>query len=182
MKTDKKEQTERDRLMKILIKRQTSNFKERARPTPPPQRTLDKTGELHASLDYLLGIQEALPMQVPVQVPVQVPLYHNHNHQHTLKHYVEPEVQLNLPSDWEECSQQIATPEKLQAPAFGCLKNGTLPTYREYKHRITQKAAMENSSSPLSVPLSVPLSIPLSVPTDNSVPLSTPFVPKKHTK
>ena len=149
MKTISQEQSQRDRLIKMLLKQQEKNFKQRDRSLAkiPPPLPLGKPGELHTSLDHLLGIVEEVERQKQTETETDkvVPP----THQGTLKQYpiiTNPNVSMMFPSEAvEDVSDVVApltgNPIQLHAPQYGCLKYGKLPTYRAYKQQMTQRAA-----------------------------------------
>ena len=108
------EENQRERLIKMLLKQQEKNFKQRDR-TPsvlPPPLPLGKTSELNTSLDHLLGIVEEVERKKqaeteksmdPKNSPV-LPQDTLRSHQGTLKQYpiTDPNVSMMFPSDLME--------------------------------------------------------------------------------
>ena len=154
MKSEQTEQMNRDRLIKSLLKRQEKNFKMRERSAKPinqnmvgSQEGLGKSGEFHESVDYLLGLKEAIQKRNTIPPLVATENWsgtptpsHIGNAQinTTIKHYHrdDPPVYLDFPENPPLQLPDDALPIK---PLFGCLKHGTLPTYRQYKQQLTQK-------------------------------------------
>ena len=198
------EENQRERLIKMLLKQQEKNFKQRDR-TPsvlPPPLPLGKTSELNTSLDHLLGIVEEVERKKQAETEKSMDPKHSpvlpqdtlRSHQGTLKQYpiTDPNVSMMFPSDlMEEVPEAHVLPVsgppiQLHAPKYGCLKYGKLPTYREYKQQITQKQtthlgpSRENPTMAMNtyVPSlsSKPSNIPVPVPEFRSCIQTTPGV------
>ena len=144
------EQKQRDRLIKYMMKRQEQNFRKQ---TKPPVLTLSEgenssQSELDQSLDYLLELSEKVHEEEEQQQQQQI--NQNQPKNNTLKTYIhppssstfntDPNVSIVYPSEFETSSDgNIENSISIHHPKYGCLKNGSLPTYRQYKNNITQK-------------------------------------------
>ena len=126
-------------------------------------------------------------------------------HQSTIKHYPNPEpssillqpnfsipslintnenVNLEFPEEHAIPMQNIrGPPMKIQNPSYGCLKNGALPTYRNWKQQ-TQRVypvlqpTMQSTMQPTIQPIMQPTMQPIMQPTIQSTLYDNPTIEK----
>jgi hypothetical protein len=72
-----------------------------------------------------------------------------------------------------------STNQIISPPVHGCLKNGNLPTYRQYIHNLEPELMPVPVPVPVPVSVSVPISVPVHVPVPVPIPVPVPTpIPK----
>ena len=181
MKIAQQEHKNRERLIKLLMKRQEHNFKIRDKYKTISTKEADDLpsdthSELRDSINFLLDLKDQ------VELPSNTLLNKTTSSNGTLKHYDNSSIDDSLVTDQNVVLDFPDEPEPLpdasitlQQPRYGCLKNGNLPTYRQFKQQLTQK-----NRFPIQPSYDIPNSIvtPNLVNTSNTSPLG--FTPSNH--
>ena len=121
-------------LKKALLKRIKHHAKSREKQHEQQQNTLSKeeefSNDFHSHLDYLNNVQKKNKT-----LKKQKALTNNHNIDANV--FLPPELD-NLNDVSSQISTMARSSSPLETPPYGCLKNGTKPTWREWKKN-TQK-------------------------------------------
>lgn len=154
----------KSRLLKYIRQHQEAKDKQRTNPIPVLSTKNEFENDFESSLTYLSSIAEKTQNAVPKTAVMR--------HNTTLRQYpsmttpslVEnamTEVSVDLPDVFEPA---VVIRPPIQMPKYGCLKNGTLPTYRMWK------------SQTLKVPPSMPLSISNPIRNDPTIAITAPKI------
>lgn len=146
-KTENNKTIKRKLLQYIRTKQKEMENKPKPQLTKPTLIEHDFESEFKNSLDYLQNLVDEVPSEN---------IYHENQHNRTMKNYNNYEnVNLELPKELSNHdmtsfidSNRNNVQEKdgitLQSPQYGCMKNGSLPTYRTWKNQ-TQKCLPTNN-------------------------------------
>ena len=139
----KKRQLRKQHILRHLRQHQEQNYKKLMEPDkrkPPIQQSSQEfQSDFKASVDYFKNLSESQPSQKHNYTSK----YHhspNNNASHVVHSSMEPIIH-NEPFDVSsENTVQLSNPVlgNTSVPTWGCLKNGSLPTFRDWK-RGTQK-------------------------------------------
>jgi hypothetical protein len=133
MKESHTNERDKERLLKILMKRQEQNFRNTQKQSvtlPPTISSPSIPNELHDSIDYLLDLSDK---------------YHEIQSEHSpplsssQEYATNQNVSLQLPETFEDIIPSTTPIVLHPPPKYGCLKGGKNPTYREYKQRLKEK-------------------------------------------
>jgi hypothetical protein len=154
MKLANQEHKNRERLIKLLMKRQESNYKSRDKKPRTGMISTEEPeqphSELRDSIDFLLDLTDKVDAKnnnPPHPSPHPHPHPHGY-HNHSIKYYHDVPTDTNVNLEYpEDVTTQLSTSAsmetsgiKLEPPKYGCMKNGKLPTYRQFKQwQLTQK-------------------------------------------
>ena len=134
---------EQDRLIALMRNQQEKNFKIRQRLLQNKHKSPihGNKSELDESINYLECLGKRMDS-------MPEPVFGNNNNT-TLKtgHLTHQNVSLTLPTSFDlepvqdtyYDNELMTSSLHLATPMYGCLKNGNLPTFKEYKQRITQR-------------------------------------------
>jgi hypothetical protein len=129
------------RLLKYIRQHQDAKDNHRVNPVPVSSTDTEFENDFESSLKYLSSIAEKTQNAVPASAIMR----HNHTLRQTPVIPIQSvfentlnDVSVDLPPALEA---PITIRSKLEIPKYGCLKNGTLPTYRMWKSQ-TQKAPL----------------------------------------
>ena len=137
------ETLKRRQFLKYFRDRQEENYKKLVNNDPHlKQNQEDFKKPFDDTLTYLMDLVEKENTKQPPT------LNHNHSVKRPIQSHVNENVSLEMPSTLQNVSSsfvppentpmQLSTPVKSNSPTWGCLKNGSLPTYRNWKTQ-TQK-------------------------------------------
>ena len=120
---------EHDRLIALMLKQQERNFKQMGR--SPSIQSMGQKSELNSSIDYLQGLSSKMEGM-------------NTSHHNTTLKSAEQNVSLTIPDTFGlntvDDVPMTSGHLHLAAPKYGCMKSGgVLPTYKQYKHQITER-------------------------------------------
>lgn len=98
----------------------------------------------------------------------------NHHQNHTIRRYpstspsTSPSPSIEMP--------YIIQPNTLPTPKYGCLKNGSLPTYRSWINQTQKNRPEIQPAMPMPMPIQKPITIinHSTIPTSNPIPISNP--------
>lgn len=112
-----------------------TNFKKHESIREQQANTFNK--EFEEAKNYLNTISEKRSSSVSAPV-----VHNNHNHNHTIKHYpsIEPnptslDMSVDTSSKPVVSGDTVRQHDSHEQPVYGCLKNGNLPTYRNYMNK-----------------------------------------------
>ena len=142
------ETLKRRQFLKYFRDRQEENYKKLVNNDPHlKQSQEDFKKPFDDTLSYLMDLVEK------ENAKQQPTLNNNHSVKRPIQSHVNENVSLEMPSTLqnvsssfvpppESPSMQLSTPVKSHSPTWGCLKNGSLPTYRNWKNQ-TQKLPIQ---------------------------------------
>jgi len=156
---EKTSKTIKKNLLNYIRQQQQKNYDELTKPKPPPiskpmsvrEPPPNSNSDFKDSLDYLMKLTKEnekkqhanRTIRNPLHVPI-VPTQIHHPIQHTNEN-----VSMSLPVEFISPPPQNSPPIhinpprtssiSLPNPQYGCMKNGSLPTYRNWMHNKTQK-------------------------------------------
>ena len=139
----------------------------------------DFESDFKNSINYLESIAEKNNQPPQVNLSTSTPTFNN-----TFKNYpsANENVSMEFPSTSQvqslnDISQDFNNPSSnyppitiQKPPEYGCLKNGSLPTYRNWKNTTQKNYEPINDSTPIQTPIQTP-------PPQNSIPKLLPTSP-----
>jgi hypothetical protein len=180
--------TLRNNVMKIIRENQEKALKDLLSDKPPVKSSStidDFQKDFDQSLDFFSKLAQKKDLEIKQSRP--------NIHQSTIRQYPNPEpssillqpdysipspihtnenVNVEFPEEFTIPIQNIPTlnpPIQIQKPVYGCLKNGSLPTYRNWKNQ-TQRVY---PSLPIHSPIPIQPSMPIhsSIPIQHAIPI-----------
>jgi hypothetical protein len=165
----------KNHILRHIREQQNKNYKELidSKPTTvKSQNTAPIVNEFNNSFDESLKYMQALSEKTEQM----------RNHNHTLKSYtpaqsllyhpnIDPTTQTILPNFVQD-SIPVQTPIHLEKPKWGCLKNGQLPTYRNWINA-TQKQPIFTNQTQVCAPQVSAINVAESLPIINETNAST---------
>ena len=172
----KPETLKRKQFFKYLREKQEEKYKKLIDNDPHLNQSNDDFEKpFDETLQFLMNLAEKEASKQPP------PQSHNHSVKRpVLQQPVNENVSLQMPNTFQDISSsimppvmsqpamQLSTPVKNHNPSWGCLKNGNLPTFKNWKNQ-TQKIPPSLGNSLNKDPESVPLSSFPIAPTENIV-------------
>jgi len=195
--------TLRNNVMKMIRENQEKALKDLLsdktieNPTKTPTATDDFQKDFDQSLDFFSKLAQKKDLEIKQARP--------NIHQSTIKHYPNPQpssillqpnfsipinenVNVEFPEECMIPTQNIREPPmKIQNPSYGCLKNGTLPTYRNWKQQTqriypsiqpTIQPTMQPIMQPTMQPIIQPVLQPVLQPAIQSTLYDNPTIEK----
>lgn len=154
--------TVKKKLLNLLRRKQDEKIKENKNDFEKTAKTRNQEildtfeSEFQNSLDYLNNLTKNSSQQIPHNATLKQPIFVDENVSLTLPEELrDNDVTYNLPMMETESSEQpITLLPKSEPPKFGCLKNGSLPTFRSWRNQ-TQRQYPSLPSRPLVLPSSL---------------------------
>ncbi len=174
------ETLKRRQFLKYFRDRQEENYKKLVNNDPHLKENQDDFKKpFDDTLTYLMDLVEKENAKQQIQQPT---LNHNHSVKRPLHSQVNENVSLEMPPTLQNVSSNfvpepvtqqnpmvhLSAPVKNHNPTWGCLKNGSLPTYRNWKNQ-TQKIPLYEKESQQPVSLETINPVFASRPPENNV-------------
>jgi len=161
---EKTSKTIKKNLLNYIRQQQQKNYddmikprKEKSIPEIKPRIDITTSSDFKDSLDYLMKLTKEnekkqhhnQTIRNPIHTPINSPIATNHTNEN---------VSLSLPIEFidppppNSIPIQIAPPKpKLITPQYGCMKNGSLPTYRNWKNQTQKNYNHHTPSIPIPI-------------------------------